>query len=252
MSFGMMKLGGQAADDLTEALVQKFEDIAHALAMDYADLQKNIIKQLIVSITSTMSDRATVNTAFNREFDELRSKVIPDVVANWETLSEDEKQSFLDVGYYFCGLHLMVNFAEEAAKALKSAEGAMLEGKNPFTFDNSECGTFRFLCTACKVFEEHGSDEAGVASHFDAFLKGKEEDVHLVSWRGNRINIAFYNATALYYHKDHLVLTSRSLCIWLVPGLLALSTRLSLGPSGGFWSPTSGFLPWAHTTISFN
>ena len=78
----------------------------------------------------------------------------------------------------------------------------MLEGKNAFTFDNSECGTFRLLRTACKAFEEHGSDEAGVASHSDPFPKGKEEDLHLVSWRGDRINIAFYNAAALYYHKD--------------------------------------------------
>ena len=131
-----------------------------------------------------MSDRAAFNTTLNREFDELLSKVIPDVVANWETLREDEKQSLMNVSHYFCGLHLTVNFAE-AVKALKSVEGAMLEGKNPFTFDNSECGTFRLLRTACKAFEEHGSDEAGVASQFNAFLKGKGEDVHLVSWRGN-------------------------------------------------------------------
>ena len=54
------------------------------------------------------------------------------------------------------------------------------------------------LRTACKAFEEHGSDEAVVSSHFDVFLKGKDEEVNLASWRGNRINIAFHNATALY------------------------------------------------------
>ena len=58
-----------------------------------------------------------------------------------------------------CGLHLIVNFAEEANKALKSAKSAILEGRNPFAFDSSESGTFRLLRTACKAFEEHGSDE---------------------------------------------------------------------------------------------
>ena len=111
----------------------------------------------------------------------------------------------MNVGHYFCGLHLIVKFAEEANKALKSAESAMLEGRNPFAFDSSESGTFRLLRTACKAFEEHGSDEAGVSSHFDVLLKGKDEEVNLASWRGNRINIAFYNATALYYHKEHLI-----------------------------------------------
>ena len=82
----------------------------------------------------------------------------------------------------------------------------MLEEQNPFAFDRSESGTFRLLRTAaCKAFEEYGSDEAGVSSHFDVFLKGKDEEVNLASWRGNKINIAFYNATALYYHKEHLI-----------------------------------------------
>ena len=188
-----------------DALLNKMEDLAHAVAMDDAEERKKVVNRLPVSITSTMSDRAAVNTAFNREFDSLRSSVNPNVLANWDSLGEDERESVMNVGHYFCGLHLIVNFAEEAIKALKSAESAMLEGRNPFAFDSSESGTFRLLRTACKAFEEHGNDEAGVSSHFDVFLKGKDEEVNLASWRGNRINIALYNATALYYHKEHLI-----------------------------------------------
>ena len=202
VSFGLVQLGGQKADDITEALMNKLEDLAHAVTMGDAENRKNVFNQLLMSITSTMSDRAAINTAFNREFDNyLRSSVIPNVLSNWNNMDDDERNTITNVGHYFCGLHLIVNFAEESNKALKAAETAMLEGKNPYSFDNAESGTFRLLRTACKAFEEHGSDEAGVASHFDVFLKGKSEDVNLASWRGNRINIAFYNAIALYYHR---------------------------------------------------
>ena len=78
----------------------------------------------------------------------------------------------LHVGH-FCGLNLIVNFGSEADAALKTVEAAMLEGKNPYSFGSSESGTFRLIRTICKAFEEHRSDEAGVASHFSTFVLGK-------------------------------------------------------------------------------
>ena len=47
LSFGMLKLGGQAAEDLTEALLQKIADIAHAIAMDDAVERQKTVKQLL-------------------------------------------------------------------------------------------------------------------------------------------------------------------------------------------------------------
>ena len=36
-------------------------------------------------------------------------------------------------------------------------------------------------------------------------MLGKGEESNLASFRGNRINIIFYNATAAYYHREHFV-----------------------------------------------
>ena len=173
--------------------------------MEDKELREKNVNELITSIKSTMSDRASVNKAFNREFDALRKKVAPQVISNWDKLTDKEKESVLHVGHFFCGLHLIVNFGSEADSALKTVEAAMLEGNNPFSFGNSESGTFRLIRTASKAFEEHGSDEAAVASHFSTFLIGKGEETTLASFRRNRINIIFYNASATYYHRKHFI-----------------------------------------------
>ena len=110
----------------------------------------------------------------------------------------------LHVGHFY-GLHLIVNFGSEADAALKTVEAAMLEGKNPYSFGSSESGTFRLIRTICKAFEEHRSDEAGVSSHFSTFVLGKGKESNLASFRRNRINIIFYNAMTVYYHREHFV-----------------------------------------------
>ena len=50
------------------------------------------------------------------------------------------------------------------------------------------------------VFHILGSDECGVASYFDSSLKFDNLKSKFASFVGNRFNIAFYNAAALYYH----------------------------------------------------
>lgn len=203
LSLGMLQMGGATAEDLVEALTVKLNDLAHALSMDNKNEREARVKDLILSIKNTMSDRASVNKKFNEEFDILREKVAREVIKNFKDLSDSEKESVLQVGHFYCGLHLIVNFGSEADTALKTVEAAMLEGKNPYSFKSSESGTFRLIRTICKAFEEHGSDEAGVASHFNTFLLGKGEESNLASFRGNRINIIFYNATAAFYHREH-------------------------------------------------
>ena len=198
LSIGMLQMGGASAEDLVQALTSKLEDLAHSLSMANAEEREVKVKELIVSIKSTMSDRAVVNKKFNEEFDVLWEKVAKEVLSNWDELTESEKESVLHVGHFLCGLHLIVNFGSEADAALKAVETAMVEGKNPHSFGSSESGTFRLDRTICKAFEEHGSDEAGVASHFQTFLIGKDEESHLACFRGNRINIIFYNASAAF------------------------------------------------------
>ena len=92
-------------------------------------------------------------------------------------------------------MHILVNLAEEANKALKSFEQAVAEGVNPFAFvSQDESETSRFVRTSVQAFHERGSQ----TEHFN------EDKVYLIEFIGNRFNILFYNGAAVLYHKDHV------------------------------------------------
>ena len=105
---------------------------------------------------------------------------------------------------YYCKLHLLANFATETDKVLKSFERMLLtdDYDTVFAFNTKESCAARLVRTGCKAFQVRGSDEAGVASYFNSFLSGRNEKSFLVPFIGNRFNILFYNAAALYYHSD--------------------------------------------------
>jgi hypothetical protein len=111
------------------------------------------------------------------------------------------------MGNFVCKMHLLVNFASECDKTLKVFEKVARSDdfkENPHVFQTSESGPARLVRTSVKAVHPHGSEEAGVASYFLAFLQGKGEKLNLVSYRGNRFNILFYDSAALYHHRQHL------------------------------------------------
>lgn len=94
--------------------------------------------------------------------------------------------------------------ATEADKVLRIFEDvALLTKETQFSFKTDESGTARLVRTAAKAFHPPGSDEAGVAAYFASYLLGKDDKLKIVSYRGSRFNILFYDAGATYYHRKH-------------------------------------------------
>lgn len=64
----------------------------------------------------------------------------------------------------------------------------------------SESGIIRLIRTACKALSKHGSEQSGVFHSFTQYLlsNGIKRNP-LATFRGNRFNIVFYDAGALYY-----------------------------------------------------
>ena len=81
---------------------------------------------------------------------------------------------------------------------------ALQTKETQFAFQTKESGAARLVRTSVKAVHPHGSDEAGIASDFISFLKGKGKKRSMVTFRGNRFNILFYDAGALYEHWDDL------------------------------------------------
>lgn len=89
---------------------------------------------------------------------------------------------------------------------LKAFEDISKSGKNVHTLQTSEAGVTRLVRIASKAFHHRGCDKSGVEDVFTAYLmNGHGQKNHLVDYIGNRANILFEGAAALYYHLDHIL-----------------------------------------------
>ena len=87
------------------------------------------------------------------------------------------------------------------------------------TTRQSESGIVRLVRTACKALCKHGSEQSGVYQPFTAFLATNSIKKNpLVSFRGNRFNIVFYDAGALYYISEQVVRFFNE--VWQTPNQL--------------------------------
>jgi E1A/CREB-binding protein len=98
-------------------------------------------------------------------------------------------------------MHLLPYMATEADNVLRIFEDvALLAKETQFSFKTDESGTARLVRTAAKVFHP-----PGVAAYFASYLLGKVDKLKIVSYRGSRFNILFYDAGATYYHRKHII-----------------------------------------------
>ena len=205
LSFGLGEMaGGDAASALQEFTLMA-DEIADSISGG-SDKELNFAR-LMESITSTMSDQGPINPIFNSQLKVLRETILPVAKENWETLSDVEKDELKKMGNFFCKLHLLANFGTETDKYLKEFEEILLhdDHETKFAFTSAkESGAFRLIRTACKAYHMRGCDKSGVGDNFLAFLRAKGQKSYLASFVGNRFNIVYHNAAAIYYHRNAL------------------------------------------------
>ena len=131
---------------------------------------------------------------------------MPIVVADWDVLSVDEQSNFSSLNNFFCGMHVIIGMADAASSTLLQWENAHFDpstcipSSGSVIARKSEPGIIRLIQTACKALSEHGCEQSGVYQPFTAFLKSNGVCRNpLASFRGNRFNIIFYDAGALFY-----------------------------------------------------
>lgn len=157
--------------------------------------------KILACIKNTMSDRHIVEKKFNCLLEDYRSKILPSVISEWDVLSVDEQLNLSSLNNFFCGMHVVVGIADTASATLlqwESNTGIPVPG--PALARKSEPGVIRLIRTACKALSKHGCEQSGVYQPFTAFLKSNGVSQNpLASFRGNRFNIVFYDAGALFY-----------------------------------------------------
>ena len=160
--------------------------------------------KILSCIKNTMSDRHIVEKKFNCLLEDYRAEVLPLIVSNWDMLSVDEQSNLSSLNNFFCGMHVVVGMADTASSTLLQWEnthfGTSVPSTGPVLVQKSEPGIIRLIRTACKALSTHGSEQSGVYQPFTAFLKSNGVCRNpLASFRGNRFNIVFYDAGALFY-----------------------------------------------------
>ena len=205
-SIGLLERGKQDTEAIVDGFKFRIQEIASALSDSQQETEVALkVAKLVTSVQNTMSDQGTTNAPFNEQLETIRTELLPQVVDNWSNLDEDKRDKLKEMGNFYCKMHLLVNMAEEANKALKIFEKAATEGQNPFAFGSSDSGAGRLTRTSCEAFHPRGSQNAGAASEFNAYLNevGAEKN-WMVQFIGNRFNILFYNSAAVFFHKEHI------------------------------------------------
>ena len=131
---------------------------------------------IIAKLKNTMSDRAAAQKSFNNLLATYRAEILPNVIENWNGLSEHEQLSLSQMYHFYCGMHLVVNMAEHASESLKLAERNYNSPTGPSAiYITNEPATIRLIRTACKEFERRGDEKSGGPLQFSAYLKRKEK-----------------------------------------------------------------------------
>ena len=98
--------------------------------------------------------------------------------------------------HYFCGMHLLVNMAENVTEAFR-----LFENAND-TSDNESC-TVGLVRTACKAFSRWACEKSGCPLHFSSYLKQHSIDSNPLI--GNHHNVLFTNGGRVYQLNEHIV-----------------------------------------------
>ena len=199
-SFSLTEVADADAETVLITFTGSVKDICDAIDGD----KEKDFSLLVASIKNTMSDLGPVNPLFNSKLEIIRSELLPKVMSNWDELEDIQKGEIIRMGSFLCKLHLLCKFSTQTGKSLKEFEYIILDKdyEKQFAFNTKESSPTQLIRIACKAFHPRGSDECGVASYFNAFLSNRDQSNLFASFIGNRFNILYYNASALYFLKD--------------------------------------------------
>ena len=107
----------ETSDELVKTLDEALQEITRLTGMSGVE-KTHEVEEMVSKIKNTMSDRAAVNKAYVRKLGEWREQILPNIVENWGSLSDEAKQEMIEINDLYCGKHLVLNLQEYASTAL--------------------------------------------------------------------------------------------------------------------------------------
>jgi aubergine-like protein len=158
--------------------------------------------EMLNKMLATMSDRSSVNKAFNDKFQEYRKS----------KLGEGSP----DLKFLFCNAHFLLGLSNSCESTLKSFEeeivkslghGLGRDGTGRFArFSNDkQSASGRYVRTSCDVLGPRGDQKNGCRADWEAFCSDSlDHGSFVTSFRMNRFNNFFQGAAGLYFHQEHI------------------------------------------------
>ena len=123
------------------------------------------------------------------------------------------------IHFLFCNAHFLLALSTAAEEAIRSIEESYQEeggklgrdGKSSFARFSaaSECAAIRLVRMASEVLGPRGDERNGCREEWLAFCSAHNKRSLFSSYRSNRFNNLFQNASALLFHKDDIELSQR-------------------------------------------
>lgn len=157
--------------------------------------------KIMYKIKNTMSDRHAAEKLFCHLLADYRESILPDVVSDWEILSQHQKDQIIRMNSFFCGLHYLVGLAESAEATLAVWETL----ENGHSISRSSSGTQNLIRIVCKAFHSRGCEKSGCCVHFRTYVRRLGiNNIPLAAFRGNRFNIIFYDAAGVFFLRTQI------------------------------------------------
>ncbi|XP_046565768.1 uncharacterized protein LOC124274447 [Haliotis rubra] len=190
---GMREMADKSANSVLSTLKEILSDL------DSVTDVTNTGKKIVTSIKNTMSDRAATEKSFNSLLKHYRTALLSEIIPGWHVLSKREQESLGNMHNFYCGLHLLVNLADQSASTLSQYEAKIAKSSR------SESEVVNLIRMCCKAFSRGGDEKSGCYELMTLFLESRGVNNKLTNFRGNRFNILFHNAAVVYYLHKHFV-----------------------------------------------
>ncbi|PAA50620.1 hypothetical protein BOX15_Mlig018636g1 [Macrostomum lignano] len=169
---------------------------------DRSDEERQEMKSnVVMTLKFLMTDRHVVNKSLHLLLNDMRSQL-----ADRQGAPAPPRMVAL-----FCGMHVIVNLAGVADKALLDFEKCASLGPlgaaacAGFYPSKAESGAQRLIRTVCKAFHHLGSEQCGVFTSLESYLAIHDKPAfRMEDFRGNRLYVIFPNGGFLYRQKDVL------------------------------------------------
>ena len=162
------------------------------------------LPRMLLNLINIMTDRHSVNDCVDELVEQWKIEIAKGTIDGFDEVDQNEQKIFTSINSLRCSLHFLLCFPDATEKGLLESD-KIVDNRSVVSncriSKSGQSNTTRTIRTVCKVFQKHGSEQAGAMAPFSIHLRNSP--VKLTSFCGNRFKVLFWNAACAIYHQDH-------------------------------------------------